>query len=660
MLSATGLHLAFGPQTILDGVSVTLDPGVRAGLVGANGSGKTTFLKILAEDTVPDAGEVTRGRNATLAYLPQRLDVPAGETISGLADRGFRAEHTLVSERAQLADRLSRTPDDTAALARLAEIDDTLERRGYHERATEIARVLHGLGFAQDDLHRPLGEFSGGWQMRASLARTLLTRADFLLLDEPTNYLDSEARLWLADFIRGYDGGVVLVSHDRAFLDDSVSIILELFGGRLRRYKGSYSEYEARRTQELEQLVKAWAQQQEEIRRQEEFVRRFRAKASKARQVQSRVKTLEKTDRIEIPQHLRPISISLPPPPHCGDQVLELDGVTRRYDSHLVLEDLQFTLRRGQRLAVVGLNGAGKSTLLRILAGNDTPTAGSVRTGTGVQIAYYAQDSADTLPTGTSVYDYLASRASDEALPRVRSMLGSFLFDEDAIDKPLDVLSGGERSRLVIAGLLVQPANLLILDEPTNHLDMTSQEVLARALSSYQGSAVVVSHDRHFLRAVSTDVLALWPHSIDRDQRPPQAWRYYPGSYREFEGSHLGEVFATAERGETPGSATAASSAAGSTGENRPAGDDYARQKALRGEVRRLQRREHEVLEEMERLEHEHGEIQHAMSLEENYTDPERIRDLQDRLQRNEADQHRAGAEWESLVTRLQELGVES
>lgn len=487
--------------------------------------------------------------------------------------------------------------------------------------------------------------------MRASLARILLTRSDILLLDEPTNYLDSEARIWLAQFIRDYGGGVVLVSHDRAFLDDAVNVILELFQGDLRRYRGSYTEYEARRTAEMEQLKHAWRKQQEEIQRQEEFIRRFRSQASKARQVQSRVKALEKTERIELPQHLRPISIALPDPPHSGEIMLSVEGLCKDYGSTPVLDTIDLTVRRGQRFAVVGLNGAGKSTLLRILSGENNPSRGTVTAGTGVQIAYYAQDSADTLPPDYTVYDYVAQRASAAALPEARSILGAFLFDEDALEKQISVLSGGERSRLVMAGLLVQPANLLILDEPTNHLDMTSQQVLARALAQYRGSVIVVSHDRFFLRAVSTDVLALWPRSLPEEFRPPRAWRYYPGSYREFEGSHLGEVFATAEirsAGQPPQGPSAAGEA--------PSKNDYEQRKAIKGEIRRLERQERELVQQLERLEETHREIQHAMALEENYTVPETIRRLQESLMQNEADQRKTTEQWERTIQRLEEL----
>ena len=670
MLSAVDLHLSFGPQTILDGVNLTIDTGTRAGLVGANGSGKTSLLRILAGRSRPDSGRVNLGRGLSLSYLPQQLEASLDTPIVSLADEGYAAEHALIKERERHADTLHADPTDEPSLRRLAEIDEALEHRGYYQCSGEVGRVLNGLGFRPQDFTRPLSEFSGGWRMRAALARTLLTRADFLLLDEPTNYLDSEARLWLSDFLRGYRGGVVLVSHDRAFLDDAIGVVLELFQGSLRRYKGTYSQYEAQREAELSRLVKAWEEQQQEIQRQEEFIRRFRAKATKARQVQSRVKALEKTEIIEIPPHLRPISITLPDPPHSGEIMVRLEELSRAYGSQKVLEGLDLTLRKGSRLAVVGLNGAGKSTLLRILAGRDAPSHGSVAHGTGVNVAYFAQDSAEHLPESDTVYEFLLSHATEEAIPRVRSILGAFLFDEDAIDKPLSVLSGGERSRLVMASLLVRPANLLILDEPTNHLDMTSQEVLARALSQYSGSVVVVSHDRYFLRSVTTDVLALWPHDVAPDRRPPRAWQYYPGSYTEFESSHLGGVFLAAEADPQRSTTVAVSggvstaspadahrgSPNGRSGEDPPQATDYATQKAMRGEVRRLERREQELLTRTDELEAEHRAIQAAMAEEHNYTSAEAIRDLQTRLAANEAEHEQVMVEWEEVTARLEDL----
>jgi ATP-binding cassette, subfamily F, member 3 len=643
MLSATELTLSYGPQTVLDGVSLTIDGETRAGLVGANGSGKTSLLRILAGNEDAESGKVIVARNSVVEYLPQRNTVPLETTVYNYAEYGFSRETELIARRNEAADRLVSDPDHQGDLQLVSEADHHLEETGYYRRQEQIGRVLGGLGFRIEDHHRPLGEFSGGWRMRAALAKSLLTRPDVLLLDEPTNYLDSEARLWLGTFLRNFSRGFVIVSHDRAFLDETVETVFELFHGKVRRFRGTFTVYETRRKEELEHLVAAWEAQQKEISRQEDFIRRFRANANKARQVQSRIKALDKVDPIEIPDHLRPIRISLPPPIPSGKTVLTIEDLHKSYGSLHVLDGLSMTLVRGQRLAVAGLNGAGKSTLLRLLSGVETADSGTIRTGTGVEIAYFAQDSADHLPGDKTILEYVTSRAHNDAIPRVRDILGSFLFSGDSVDKPLSVLSGGERSRVAMAALLVRPANLLIMDEPTNHLDMTSQEVLARALSEYEGTVVFVSHDRYFLREVATDVLALWPADrIDQDV-PPLRWQLYPGTYREFETARLGQVFLYALPAETekePSEGTG----------------DYEEQKKRKAALRRLERREEEILQEIEELEGLHRALQEEISLPRNYRDGPTVQSLQNRIEDNERRRHALHGEWETLESRREEL----
>ncbi|MDA3949711.1 MAG: ABC-F family ATP-binding cassette domain-containing protein [Spirochaeta sp.] len=652
MLSASNVHVSYGAQEVLQEVSLTIDASTRAGLIGANGSGKTTLLRVLAGVEHPEAGTVIRARASTIDYLPQRSDVPLDKTLFDYAEEGYAADHTLVDQRQTAAETLRHNPEDTTTLARIADIDQHLELSGYYARTAHIGRVLSGLGFTDSDLQRPLREFSGGWRMRGALAKSLLTRPDILLLDEPTNYLDAEARLWLSSFLQEFSGGVLLVSHDRAFLDDTVSSIFELFNARLKRYTGDYTAYQRQRSAELDQLVAAWESQQREIKRQEEFIRRFRASATKARQVQSRVKALERLQLIELPEHLRPITISLPPAVHSGRTVLELTDVHKHYDELHVLDDIGFTLNRGQRLAVVGLNGAGKSTLLRLLSGTEEPDAGTIRTGSGVSSAYFAQDSADTLPAGTTILDYVRSFATDKAMPHVRDILGSFLFSGDSVEKPLDVLSGGERSRVAMAALLVRPANLLIMDEPTNHLDMQSQEVLAEALSRYEGTVIVVSHDRHFLRRVATDVLALWPSERSGDPVPARHWTFYPGPYNEFESARLGAVFLA--------DATQPSRAEQTRSVNSESQrSNYLDQKTRRARSRRLERREEEILNRLEELEGDHASVQEELAEPENYRDGDRVQALQQRLFENEAERDRLHDEWETLEAQRDELETE-
>lgn len=640
MVTLQNVTHSFGPQTVLDDVNITIDGTSRSALVGANGSGKTTLLRIIGGVLAPDRGERRVARGHTVAWLPQHLSLDPQKTVEETAEKGFDHERNLLSEREAHAHRLEADPHDRAALERIAEIDLEIETSPWWERHARIGKVLAGLGFSPERMDRPVGTLSGGWRMRVALARTLLSRPSLLLLDEPTNYLDSEARLWLSRFLSDYRGGVLLVSHDRAFLDETVNTVYELFLASLRRYTGNYSRYTELRAAELDHLRSAWTNQQKEIRRQEDFIRRFRANASKARQVKSRVRSLETLDRIELPVHMRPISISLPSAPHSARTMVRIEGLSKSYGSVRVLNDLDLTILRGQRIAVVGRNGAGKSTLLRILAGDDASTDGTVTIGTGVRIAYFAQDHPETLPKNETILEYVTSRASAEAQSVVRDTLGSFLFGEDDIEKPLGVLSGGERTRLAMATLLLRPANLLVLDEPTNHLDMTSQEVLARALSTYDGSVVIVSHDRFFLRQMATDVLALRP-----DPSRGAHWRVYPGSFVEFESSTMAAIL-----DESPPKDQSDSTVEAAPAVETPSGRTaYERQKREQTELRRLLRREEELLEAIDRLEKLRDEIHHELSDPAVYTDADASRDAQDRLGRCDRQLASVVAEWESV-----------
>lgn len=644
MLSVSEVSVSFGDQPVLSDVSLTLDRSSRAGLVGANGSGKTTLMRILAGEARPDKGSITGSRGLRVAYLPQQSKLPAEVTVYQAAERGYVREKTMEDHRYDLASRLEKEPGNRALLEEIASLDHALEETGYHSRRGTIERVLSGLGFASGDMETPIGELSGGWVMRVVLAGTLLERPDLLLLDEPTNYLDTESRLWLARFLKSFEGGVLLVSHDRAFLDETTYEILELFLAQIKRYRGPFSAYEARRREELQLLSQQWEEQQREIARQEIFIRRFRAQANKARQVQSRIRMLEKMELISLPEHLRPVTISLPPAPRAARHVIELDNLSKRYGPREVLRNLSFALERGSRLAVVGRNGAGKSTLLRIIAGVDGNFEGTLNTGTGVLRGYFAQDTPERLPPDETVVSYLEMHAPPEAHPRIRSILGAFLFSGDAVEKKLGVLSGGERTRLAMAAMLVRPLNLLILDEPTNHLDMTSQAVLARALEKYEGTVVFVSHDRHFLRSVATGVLALWRGN----STVSEGWRIYPGTYEEFEESSTGAGFFAPDEREK---------------EQPDQGDDggarrYEDHKARKGEIRRLTQLESEQMNRIGRLEEEHQAIQHEMARPEVYSDADAIRDLQSRLASIEREIEDLHEQWDSTTRLLESLTI--
>lgn len=641
MLSLNEVSHSFGPQIVLDGVSITIDARTRAALVGANGTGKTTLLRILAGLLVPERGTRRIARGQTVAWLPQHLPLDPEKTVVETAEEGFSREHDLLAQRERIATRLKHDPHNRSDVERIAELDHQIETSQWWERGALIGRVLAGLGFSSDRIERTIGTLSGGWRMRAALARTLLTRPSILLLDEPTNYLDSEARLWLSRFLSDYRGSVLLVSHDRAFLDETVGTVYELFQASVRRYSGNYSRYVELRSAELLHLRAAWENQQREIRRQEDFIRRFRANASKAKQVRSRIKSLETLERIELPPHMKPISITIPPAPRSAGTVVRIEGLTKSYGSTHVLRELDLTVLRGQRLAVVGRNGAGKSTLLRILSGSESPSTGRVVVGTGVAGAYFSQDRPDTLPSNETILEYVTQRASSEALPSVRDTLGAFLFGEDDIDKPLQVLSGGERTRLAMATLLLRPANLLILDEPTNHLDMTSQAVLARALSRYDGSIVIVSHDRFFLREVASDVLAL-----RANHEHGAEWRYYPGSFSDFESSSLAQVL------DEPVPIT---SPPEETTNERSGRDAYADQKRRQTELRKLVRREEKLLAEIGRLENLRDEIHRELSDPTVYADATASRDAQARLDRCEVEMSDATHEWESIAEQIEQ-----
>lgn len=649
MLSLASVFHSFGAQQVLRDVSITIDRSTHAALVGSNGSGKTTLLRILADSLTPEAGRRNGSRDLRVHYLPQHLEPPPGSTVRSIADQAFEEGHLLTRRRTDLETELKADPHNSGLLEELADVTSRLDHLDHDTRSARIGRVLNGLAFRTDQHDSAMAELSGGWRMRAFLARALLSEPDLLLLDEPTNYLDTEARLWLSGFLRNFGGAFVLVSHDRAFLDETVTEIYEVFQGAVRRYRGTYSDYERTRRAELDQLVKAWHEQQREIQRQEEFIRRFRATASKAKQVQSRIQQLQRTERISLPEHLRPVAISLPPPPPSSEQMVEFDGVTFAYDTQPVIEGLRLPVHRGRRLAVVGRNGAGKSTLMGILAGTLTPDEGRVRHGSGVVVAYLPQDAPERLPRDQSIFEFARSSAGDRAERHIRDVLGAFLFSGDTVDKPIGVLSGGEKSRVAIAAMLLRPANLLVLDEPTNHLDMASQNLLAAALRTYDGGIMIVSHDRDLLRATATDVLALWPREASGESVPAHRWRYYPGAFGEFE---------------TTGYATVLEAPAGSVVASR--GRDTARTtealtgwnetRAQRAELRKLRSTEESLMDAISEAEERERELQELIASPDTYRDGDRVKQLVAELDECREEHARLVSQWEHVSERLARL----
>ena len=508
------VSLAFGDRDILKNVTINLQTGSKLALTGANGSGKSTLIKVLAGLINPDSGERAVQKECRIAYLPQSGLIHQGCSLLQEADKAFEYGYELQRKIDKLGDDLQKNPSNLQTLAQeQADLIQKLEDSGWYRRQALAEAVLLGLGFSRTDFERDTKEFSGGWQMR---------NPDILLLDEPTNYLDLEARSWLEKFLQNYKGGFLLVSHDRYFLDVTINEVYELFNGNLKRYPGNFSHYEKVRQTELKTLIAAYEQQQQEINKLQDVITRFGYKATKAAQAQEYQKKLEKMERIEIPESLKKIHFTFPPAPHSGRLVLRMNDICKSYDGqHNVLNKLELTIENGQRLVVAGRNGAGKSTLLRIIAGQDTAFTGQLIPGAGVKIGYFSQDNAETIKGSSTILEYLEERAPLELIPKLRDMLGAFLFRGDDVFKSLDVLSGGEKSRIALLQLLLSPVNLLVLDEPTNHLDLHSKDVLLDALRDFGGTIVFVSHDRGFIQALATQVLHLEPGIA----------KYYPGDY---------------------------------------------------------------------------------------------------------------------------------
>jgi ATP-binding cassette subfamily F protein 3 len=512
MLSLAGISKRYGSQVVLDEVAWSVPDGARVGLAGPNGAGKSTILRILAGELEPDAGTIALPRGARVGHLPQHILGLGGDTVLGHALAAFADLHALEQRRADLEHQLATVDpqrDEYAAIMdRYVAVCEEWDHRGRYDIESETESVLHGLGFTDADLDRDLGELSGGWQMRAALAQVLLRRPDVLLLDEPTNYLDLEARTWLEEFLAAYPGTLIMVAHDRYFLDVAVNHIAEVLHGKVTDYPMNYSRYLAERETRLEQARIAYETQKEEIERIEAFISRFRYQASKAALVQSRVKQLERLERLPPPDgHERTLKIRLPEAPRGGRITLALEGARKRYGEREVYGGIDVTIERGARVALVGPNGAGKTTLLKLLAGELALDGGTRTVGHNVRIGYFAQDHAEALDMNRSALDEVMSVATMETAPHVRGLLGAFLFSGDAVEKRVGVLSGGERSRLALAKLLLEPMNCLLLDEPTNHLDLTAKEVLLDALLAYHGSIVIVAHDRYILDRLPTQMI---------------------------------------------------------------------------------------------------------------------------------------------------------
>jgi len=522
----------YGKQVLFVDASFQLNPGERVGLVGPNGSGKTTLFRMIVGEEAPDEGDVSVPKRLTIGYFRQDVEEMAGRSVLDEAILGSGRAGDLHHELEALQHAMSdpaRAGDLDRILARFGEVQEEYEHLGGYALEAQAREVLHGLGFDDERIDGDVGELSGGWKMRVAMARVLLGRPDVLLMDEPTNHLDIESIIWLESFLKSQPGALLMTSHDRDFMNRVVTRIAEIDGGEITAYSGNYDFYERERAIREANREAAYARQQAMLAKEQRFIERFAAHAAKAAQVQSRVKALEKIEKIELPKKRRVVKFDFRTPPRSGEQVVVLEDVTKRYGPRVVHDGLDLVVRRGERWSVMGKNGAGKSTLLKMVAGHVNPDEGRVKLGASLQMGYFAQQSLDLLDPDLTIEEQLRKDFPDESIGALRNLAGAFQFSGDEIDKKVRSLSGGEKTRLVLARMLLNPPNFLVLDEPTNHLDLATKEMLLDALKDFDGTMLFVSHDRAFLRGLSNRVLELGGES-GTDPRP----HAYPGSYVEY------------------------------------------------------------------------------------------------------------------------------
>jgi len=532
VIAFTGISKQYGRQILFVDASFQLNPGDKVGLVGPNGSGKTTLFRMVVGEEAPDDGEVSVPRKLSVGYFRQDIEEMAGrsvldEVIAG-SGRVGQLHHELESLQHEMSDP-ARAGDMDRVLSRFGEVQEEYEHLGGYALESQAREVLHGLGFADDWIDGDVGALSGGWKMRVAMARVLVGRPDVLLMDEPTNHLDIESILWLESFLKSLPGALLMTSHDRDFMNRIVTRIAEIDGGEITAYSGNYDFYERERALREANREAAYARQQAMLAKEQRFIERFAAHAAKAAQVQSRVKALDKIERIELPKKRPVIKFDFRPPPRSGDDVAILENVSKRYGSRVVYDGLDLTIRRGERWCVMGRNGAGKTTLLRLVAGALDPDGGSVKLGASLKMGYFAQQALQLLDPELTVWEQMQRDFPHESVGVLRNLLGAFQFSGDEIEKKVKSLSGGERSRLVIARMLLHPPNFLVLDEPTNHLDLATKDMLIEALRDFEGTMLFVSHDRSFLRGLSNRVLELGGET-GADVHPV----VYPGSYAEY------------------------------------------------------------------------------------------------------------------------------
>jgi ATPase subunit of ABC transporter with duplicated ATPase domains len=532
MISFTRVSKQYGRQILFVDTSFQLNPGEKVGLVGPNGAGKTTLFRMIVGEESPDEGDVSVPKKLTIGYFRQDVEEMSGrtvldETIAG-SGRVGRLHHELEALNHAMADP-AQAGDLDRVLARFGEVQDEYEHLGGYALEAQAREVLQGLGFDDAQIDGDVGALSGGWKMRVAMARVLLGKPDVLLMDEPTNHLDIESIIWLEQFLKSLPGALLMTSHDREFMNRVVTKIAEIDGGEITAYSGNYDFYERERAIREANREAAYARQQAMLAKEQRFIERFAAHAAKAAQVQSRVKALEKIEKIELPKKRRVVKFDFRTPPRSGEQVATLERVSKRYGTRVVHDGVNLTIRRGERWSVMGKNGAGKSTLLKMIAGALAPDAGTIKLGASLKMGYFAQQSLDLLNPELTIEEQLQKDFPGESIGMLRNLAGAFQFSGEDIDKRIKSLSGGEKTRLVMARMLLEPPNFLVLDEPTNHLDLATKEMLLDALSDFDGTMIFVSHDREFLRGLSNRVLELGGESGTESQ--PHA---YPGTYAEY------------------------------------------------------------------------------------------------------------------------------
>jgi ATP-binding cassette subfamily F protein 3 len=642
MIQLASAGKRYGHKLLFEGADWLITPKDRLGLVGANGTGKSTLLKILGGMETLDYGSISTAKGITAGYLPQDGLSLSGRSVFAECMSVFDDLRAMEQEMEDLTARMSEVDHASAEYEQIADryhvIQHEFQTRDGYAIEAQVGTVLAGLGFGKDDWHRQTEEFSGGWQMRLALAKLLLQKPNLLLLDEPTNHLDLEARNWLEDYLAEYPFAFVLISHDRYFLDVTVNRIVEIWNKKLHFYPGNYDKYLAQKTQRQEQLEAAYRNQRDRIEQLEVFINRFRYQATKAKQVQSRIKELEKMERIEVPEEEKTIHFSFPQPKPGGRIVVETASVAKSYGPKEVFRDVSFMIERGDRVALVGVNGAGKSTLIKLLAGKEPLTAGECRLGHNIHADYFAQDQYKELTADARILDDLSDLSPRSTQTELRSLLGCFLFSADDVFKRIGVLSGGERNRYALLRMLLHPANFLLLDEPTNHLDMRAKDVLLEALAKYSGTVVFVSHDRYFIDKLATRVFEIGGGRVE----------IYPGNYEDYLWRKQG------------GAAELQASLATASAESPPAnGHDNGASPAQESKHKRLNPIKRKQMEERAReLEAEIETLEEAIAKCEaslqSFVSAEETTRLTEELARHRSEMQGHLSEWEELAQALQ------